>query len=683
MINFADHLNVKTRVLILVIIPILAVLYLAFDHYRAANGTLKNVKRLEILEEYITSLSPLLISMQQERLYSKLYMGPNQDSPIGLEHKPSLLDKREDVDSAIKVYKQFVSDRERLKVFPTLLNDIDAVDLKLTKLEQIRGLVDQRLKNTPDPKNPGKKIWVNASLNETVKVLSESTKQVILLAASNEELSLLANAYQNAVYAQDVVTRQTVVLQQAISRGLVVNTFGDIMEFRALENTYLTALNTFAGSELKDYIGKNIEQSQAQRRAHEMYFNIRKQIKDLLMKPYELTEQEWLEIGNQRSAGYTRVIEEILRQFTEKRNQQMQNAQADVTATIISLVILFSVLAIVCSQIISSINKPLRALVSDFSKLAESKDMNLRSKVLGKNELGMVGRAFNGLVEVFGQTLGKVRTQIISMDSTTNKVSLLMNDSMKLIEQQREATDSISVAVNEMTATIYEVSKMSSSTSDTVKRAYDLSIESEHDAMTSKTKMDELINELGDTSKLVQNLNNEAGQISNILQVIKGISEQTNLLALNAAIEAARAGEMGRGFAVVADEVRELSRRTHESTDQIETQIEALISGAEAASSKMEQLQGNGTDTVETVNKSTEAFILIKSELDQITEMASQIAVASEQQTNVADEINERIHQIKDDSDVMAEQGSETLSFTKDLLSNGAELKRDIEVFHF
>lgn len=324
------------------------------------------------------------------------------------------------------------------------------------------------------------------------------------------------------------------------------------------------------------------------------------------------------------------------------------------------LVILFAV----SIKIIASINSPLQQLIKDFNQLATSKDMTLRTNTEGDNELTSVANAFNLLISTFEKTLLKIRKQILSMDDVTQQVSSSMHDSMTLIDNQKSATDSISVAINEMTATIYEVAKMSSSTSDIVQRANDLSVTGEQDAHSSRKTMDSLFNELGDTSNIVANLNEEANQISNILQIIKGISERTNLLALNAAIEAARAGDAGRGFAVVADEVRELSKRTQDSTELIQEQIEALINGAAKASKKMELLQANGSEAVAIVQKSSEAFITIKQELNQITDMASQIAVAAEEQTNVTDEINERVHLIKDDADQMYLQGSVTLTNT-------------------
>ena len=83
------------------------------------------------------------------------------------------------------------------------------------------------------------------------------------------------------------------------------------------------------------------------------------------------------------------------------------------------------------------------------------------------------------------------------------------------------------------------------------------------------------VNEL-EGNEAVDSLQTRAGEIGEVVNLIKDIAEQTNLLSLNAAIEAARAGEHGRGFAVVADEVRKLAERTQKATSEIAISIQSL-----------------------------------------------------------------------------------------------------------
>ena len=117
----------------------------------------------------------------------------------------------------------------------------------------------------------------------------------------------------------------------------------------------------------------------------------------------------------------------------------------------------------------------------------------------------------------------------------------------------------------------------------------------------------------------IADLNSHTQQISEIIEVIRGIADQTNLLALNAAIEAARAGEQGRGFAVVADEVRNLASRSTASTQQITGMIGKIQSGADASIRSMENTVNNVSRGVSLASQTGEAIASIQNHAANLT----------------------------------------------------------------
>ncbi|GAB3028934.1 methyl-accepting chemotaxis protein [Bowmanella dokdonensis] len=123
------------------------------------------------------------------------------------------------------------------------------------------------------------------------------------------------------------------------------------------------------------------------------------------------------------------------------------------------------------------------------------------------------------------------------------------------ISARVEEARSVSQAAEIAYSTAVETAQIAVQGSDTLQQAIEASIQ--------------MRNQVEESARLIERLNNQSGQIGAIVSTITGIADQTNLLALNAAIEAARAGDLGRGFAVVADEVRQLAARTNLSTNQI------------------------------------------------------------------------------------------------------------------
>ncbi|HLA32278.1 MAG TPA: methyl-accepting chemotaxis protein, partial [Pseudomonas sp.] len=209
-------------------------------------------------------------------------------------------------------------------------------------------------------------------------------------------------------------------------------------------------------------------------------------------------------------------------------------------------------------------------------------------------------------------------------------------------------TDMVATAVHEMGLTVQEIARNASNAAQASHSARDEAKQAREVVGESIGHIENMSAQIGDAATAVGELADQVASIDQVLAVIRGISEQTNLLALNAAIEAARAGEQGRGFAVVADEVRTLAQRTQASTDEIQQMIARLKKGAETAVSSMHAGQAATGTGVEASQRTGQSLSAITEQVEQISDMNTQVAAATEEQSSVTEEINRNVQGIAD-----------------------------------
>ncbi|MBL0611040.1 methyl-accepting chemotaxis protein [Aeromonas jandaei] len=308
-------------------------------------------------------------------------------------------------------------------------------------------------------------------------------------------------------------------------------------------------------------------------------------------------------------------------------------------------------------------------------------DLTVHIDTRSQDEVGQLARNFNQFVARLHGIVSRLRDVTVELAAQSRAQAAGAHSRSQRVRQQQDEIVMVATAVTEMASATQEIAGNAEFAATTSGEAVKLAVAGQSQVGQSQRSITGLADEVADASQIINELDAHAQKISGILATISGIAEQTNLLALNAAIEAARAGEQGRGFAVVADEVRVLSRRTHDSTDEIQQMIETLQQTTRRAVGGMEtsrQLAGTSVEDAESANQS---LARINEAIGSISDMATQIAAAAEEQTSVTSEISRNTENIRHVSQELAEQANQEAAQAAELKALTERLEQEIGRF--
>ncbi|MDH1405161.1 methyl-accepting chemotaxis protein, partial [Pseudomonas sp. GD03817] len=317
------------------------------------------------------------------------------------------------------------------------------------------------------------------------------------------------------------------------------------------------------------------------------------------------------------------------------------------TALVASLVVIMLALATIATVLTRSIVVPLADALAVAERVATG-DLTREIRVTGRDEPAMLLRALSRMQGSLRDTIRQIAASSDQLASASEELHTVTEDTSRGLHQQSAEIDQAATAVNQMTAAVEEVANNAVSTADASKGADQTTRDGRDQVNQALASIQHLVADVTGTSVEIEQLASNANEISRVLDVIGAIAGQTNLLALNAAIEAARAGEAGRGFAVVADEVRALAHRTQQSTAEIEQMIAGIQNGTERAVTAMHSSQGRATGTLEVAQSAGQALEVIAEAIASINQRNLVIASASEEQAQVAREVDRNLVNIRD-----------------------------------
>ncbi|WP_267268950.1 methyl-accepting chemotaxis protein [Pseudomonas protegens] len=377
---------------------------------------------------------------------------------------------------------------------------------------------------------------------------------------------------------------------------------------------------------------------------------------------------------------------ELMNLTAEEVSQSAQHADAlytQVKITVIGALIAVALLTLCLAWLlIRSIVVPIRQAVGVAEQVAAG-DLGRPIHSEGSDETARLLKALASMQASLRETLQLISSTSTQLAAAAQQMSQSTHQDSSRLQQQHNEIEQAATAVNEMTVAVEEVARNAVSTSDTTRQSTTQATQGQARVIQTLDSIQAMSSDVGTALQQVQTLAEQSREIGKVLDVIRAIAEQTNLLALNAAIEAARAGEAGRGFAVVADEVRALAHRTQQSTQEIEQMIGRVQGDTDSV---VQSMHGNNQRVAQTLSIAEQAGLAlgeITRAMEQIHERNLVIASASEEQAQVAREVDRNLLNIRDLSLESADAATRTNATSQELSHLAAGLQNLVVRFRF
>jgi len=299
-----------------------------------------------------------------------------------------------------------------------------------------------------------------------------------------------------------------------------------------------------------------------------------------------------------------------------------------------------------------SITRPLARAVGLAQQVA-SGDLTADIQVTSQDEVGVLLAALQDMNTSLLKTVSEVRSGTDTIVTASQQIAAGNLDLSARTEQQASSLEETASSMEELTSTVRQ-------NADNARQANTLAQTASGVAMRGGQVVSEVV-------ETMASINASSKKIADIIAVIDGIAFQTNILALNAAVEAARAGEQGRGFAVVASEVRNLAQRSAGAAKEIRGLIADSVGKVETGGQLVEQAGATMQEIVQGISR--------------VTDIMSEIASASAEQTLGIEQVNAAITQMDDVTQQNAALVEEAAAAATSLEDQAAHLARLVSTF--
>ena len=321
----------------------------------------------------------------------------------------------------------------------------------------------------------------------------------------------------------------------------------------------------------------------------------------------------------------------------------------------------------------------IRRLLDEMMDLADG-DLTIEATVT-EDITGAIADSVNQAVEEMRGLVTTINETSVRVSASAQETRATAMHLSEASDHQREQIINASGIVKQMSSTMGEMATQASSSVSVARESLDIAAEGGQTVRATIEGMDNIREQIQETSKRIKRLGESSQEIGNIVELIEDIADQTNILALNAAMQAAMAGEAGRGFAVVADEVQRLAERSTNATKQIEALVKTIQADTNEAVISMEASTTEVVAGAERAEAAGEALKRIEEVSRQIAEAIERIAGDAASQSAEAQSINDTMNVIQEITSQTSEGTGQTSQSIEMLAQMSEELRNTVARF--
>jgi twitching motility protein PilJ len=318
-------------------------------------------------------------------------------------------------------------------------------------------------------------------------------------------------------------------------------------------------------------------------------------------------------------------------------------------------------------------------LLDEMSKVADG-DLTVQAKVT-EDVTGAIADSINFTIE-------QVRGLVSGITRAANQVTHATGNAQKIATQLLAATQKQSTEIQSTGQSVLQIAQSINRVSDNATQSAKVAqnslsaAEKGSQAVQNAIRgMDEIREQIQETSKRIKRLGESSQEIGEIVQLITGITEQTNVLALNAAIQAASAGEAGRGFAVVAEEVQRLAERSAEATKHITEIVKSIQQDTQNTVEAMERSTQGVVEGARVADEAGQALHEIEAVSTRLAELIGAISNATQEQAKSAAKVATSMKGILDITQLTTAGTQKTAQSASELITLATELKSSVSGF--